>query len=122
MRCDYPALMEFLKEHNILTLREYDEKERINAFTVIEGKCINENCDTFFKKGFRSLLKTNGYCFECTKNIAKIKLKQTWFEKYGVEHISQLDHIKEKVKQTSLERYGTKHLIFDQPSGFVRRP
>ncbi len=107
MRCDYSTLMEFLEEHNILTLREYDEKERINAFTVIEGKCINENCDTFFRKEFRSLLKTNGYCFECTKNIAKIKLKQNCFEKYGVEHTSKLVHVKEKVKQTSLERYGT---------------
>lgn len=107
MRYDYSALIDFLEMNHIEILQEFDENDKINAFTVIEGKCINKDCNDFFRKGFRSLIKTNGYCFECTKNLAKNKLKQTFLEKYGVEHISQLDHIKEKIKQTSLEKYGT---------------
>lgn len=34
-------------------------------------------------------------------------MKNTIFEKYGVEHISQLDTIKEQIKSTCLAKYGT---------------
>jgi hypothetical protein len=106
MRYDYNELVDFFEENNIIPLQDYNKTDKINSFTIIEGNCINENCDSTFKKEFRSLLKTNGYCNECIKNIAKIKLKNTCLEKYGVEHTSKLDEIKEKVKKTSLERYG----------------
>ena len=106
MKLDLELLNKYCNENNIELLNDYSIYAKINAFTVIEGKCINENCNDIFKKEFRSLVKTNGYCFECTKNNAKNKLKTTWLNKYGVEHISKLDHIKDKVKQTCIEKYG----------------
>ena len=38
------------------------------------------------------------------------QLKLNLLEKYGVEHISQIEQVKEKVKQTCLERYGGRGL------------
>jgi hypothetical protein len=105
MKYDYQTLTDFCEEHNVVLCEDYSLKTKINAFTIIEGNCIN-NCGNTFKKEFRSFAKTVGYCSECTKNNAKQKLKTSWLNKYGVEHISKLDYIKDKVKKTSLERYG----------------
>ena len=107
MKYDYNTLVDFCKENNIILCDDYSNIKPINSFAVIVGKCININCDFNFKKEFRSLIRTSGYCVECTKINAKNKLKTTWFTKYGVEHISKLDHFKNKVKQTSLEKYGS---------------
>jgi hypothetical protein len=105
MILNYEFLIKFCSENNIQLFGDY-ENIKINAFTILEGKCINDECLDAFKKEFRSLVKTNGYCFECTKNNAKNKLKQTWLNKYGIEHISKLDYIKDKIKQTNLKKYG----------------
>jgi hypothetical protein len=106
MKYDYNTLIEFCKEHNVTLLIDYSSLKSVNSFTIIEGKCLNLSCNFNFKKEFRCFIKTNGYCIECTKLNAKQKLKTTWLEKYGVEHISKLEHFKNKVKQTSLAKYG----------------
>ena len=74
----------FCNENNIILTGYYSNAKTINSFAIIEGKCINNDCDFNFKKEFRSLIRTNGYCIECTKINAKNKLKITWFTKYGV--------------------------------------
>ena len=106
MKYDYQTLNDFCKEHEIVLCEDYSKLIKINSSTIIEGKCINSNCNYNFKKEFRSFIN-NTYCFECSKINAKQKLKTTWFNKYGVEHISKLDHFKNKVKETSLRKYGT---------------
>lgn len=46
------------------------------------------------------------------KNVSiREKQKNTILEKYGVEHISQLDKIKEHKKEKSLEKYGTEFVL-----------
>lgn len=41
----------------------------------------------------------------------KEKLKNTIMEKYGVEHILQLDLIKQQMKEKSLAKYGTEYVL-----------
>jgi hypothetical protein len=109
MKYDYNTLLDFCKEHNIILceMDKLNNLNKINYNTIIQGKCVNPSCNFNFKKEFRSLIRSNGYCIECNKINAKNKLKNTWFEKYGVDHISKLDYFKSKVKKTSLEKYGS---------------
>ena len=106
MKYDYERLFDFCEEQGIVLCEDYSSK-KLTALSLITGKCKTEKCDCIFTKEFRSLIKSYGYCIDCSKTNAKNKLKATWLEKYGVEHISKLDEIKEKVKKTSLERYGS---------------
>ena len=105
MKYDYQLLSEFCKEHNVILCEDY-QTSKLNSFTTLKGKCINNKCNNEFKKEFRSFIN-NPYCNDCSKINAKQKLKTTWLNKYGVEHISKLDHFKNKVKETSLKKYGT---------------
>ena len=135
LKCKYNVeyLMNFCKENNI-TLNDNSANELINRDTKINGKCITKGCDLTFNRSFRELIKLNGYCGSCCKEIGKIKIietnfktfgcdnamkneyvkekqKNTILEKYGVEHISQLDIIKEQKKEKSLEKYGTEFVL-----------
>ena len=105
MKYDYETLTEFCKEHNILLCEDYSQKI-INAHLIIESKCVNEDCHFNVKKELRSFIK-NPYCNDCSKTNAKQKLKITWLNKYGVDHISKLEQFKNKTKETSLKKYGT---------------
>jgi hypothetical protein len=131
LKCKYNVeyLMLFCKENNI-TLNTNYTNELINRDTNINGKCITKSCESIFYRSFRELIKLNGYCANCCKEMGKIKIietnfkkfgydnamknetikekqKNTILEKYGVEHISQVDKIKEKIKNTCLKKYGT---------------
>lgn len=105
MKYDYETFMNFCKEHNILLCEDYSQKT-INAHLLIESKCINKDCSLSYKKQLRSFIK-NPYCNDCSKSNSKQKLKTTWLNKYGVDHISKLDQFKNKTKETSLKKYGT---------------
>jgi hypothetical protein len=130
---NYSLLKVFCNDNNIILNRVYDSN-LINRDTVITGNCINKDCENIFNRSFRELIKLNGYCLECCKEIGKNKIKETnierfgydnamkndiikekqkntVLEKYGVEHISQLDKIKEKKKEKSLEKYGTEFVL-----------
>jgi hypothetical protein len=49
MKYDYNTLVDFCKENNIILSDDYSNAKSINSFAVIEGKCINNNCDFNFK-------------------------------------------------------------------------
>ena len=108
MRYDYTRLQEFRKENDIELLKDYSQ-DSINIFSFIEGKCLNTNCFNTFNKSFRSLVKTNGYCWHCSTKTGFIKQKQTMIEKYGEENPLKVEKIKNKMKNTCLEKYGTEY-------------
>jgi hypothetical protein len=99
----------FCEKEGIKLIGEYLEG-KVNTKTRIRGKCLGENCEEEFEKGFRDLVtKTGGYCKTCTKKRAKDKRKQTNLRVRGVEHPSQAEEIKEKMKQTNLRVRGVKN-------------
>ena len=69
-------LITFCKENNI-TLNVNYANELINRDTKIIGKCITKGCDLAFNRSFRELIKLNGYCADCCKEIGKIKIRET---------------------------------------------
>jgi hypothetical protein len=72
----------------------------------IEAKC--HYCGLVKKIDYNSYNKStnNNRSHYCCKNCGKIKHKETYLEKYGVENPFQLEEVKEKIKKTNLERYG----------------
>ena len=47
MILNYEFLIEFCSENNIQLFSDY-ENIKINSFTVLEGKCINDECQDAF--------------------------------------------------------------------------
>lgn len=109
MKYDYETLTEFCKEHNILLCEDYSIIQ-LKRETFIRGICQEKNCDKQFTKGFRALLKPNGYCQDCAKNFGKDKAKKTNLEKYGVEFTTQAKIVKDNIKKACLEKYGVEHI------------
>lgn len=70
---------------------------------------MNEECNNQFSKSFRSLLKTNGYCLNCSKIFGKEKIKQTCLDKYGVDNPLKCQTVKDKMKKTCIEKYGVEY-------------
>jgi len=127
------SLIEYCFKNEIQLLKSY-ECEHIDRDTIIEGNCKTEGCCQSFSKPLRQLLKLGGYCFECAKDLGKGKivntnlerfgcknamqnsevreiLKKSILEKYGVEHNSQLDSIKQRKKGKSIEKYGFEYVL-----------
>jgi hypothetical protein len=134
-KCKYNKdyLQLFCHENTIILHQDYSNKN-INRDTIIHGKCINSYCENNFTRIFRELIKLNGYCFDCCKELGKQKivntnlrkygednpmkvtkfkekLKETLKNLYGVEHISQLEEIKKQIIATNLEKYGTEYVL-----------
>jgi hypothetical protein len=86
-------LQQFCHENKIVLINNYNKN--INQNTNIIGKCISNLCVNNFDKKFRELIKTNGYCRDCTYDNAKDKRKDTCLEKYGVESVMKDTQIKQ---------------------------
>jgi hypothetical protein len=111
LKCKYNVeyLEAYCKENNITLTNNYTN-ERINRDTYIQGICITPDCNNEFNRSFRELIKLNGYCADCCKEIGKQKIIQTNLEKYGVDNPMKNEVIKEKQKETIMELYGVEHI------------
>jgi len=109
VKYDNDMLVEFCDKNNILLTEDYTN-QFVNRDTIIEGICLDNECENNFRKPFRQLLKINGYCENCSKENGKIKIKETNLEKFGVENVMKNNEIKEKQKNTIIEKYGVEHI------------
>ena len=81
IRYNYNFLIDYCNKNNIILNEKYKEFEKINCNSMIDGKCINQNCNNYFSKKFKLLLN-NVYCNNCNQNLSvnyennKIKNKQ----------------------------------------------
>jgi hypothetical protein len=66
-------------------------------------KC--ENCSEKTKFS----VSNNIYSKACSNECKIIIRKQTCLEKYGVEHVSQVQEVKDKIKKINLERFGVEY-------------
>jgi len=108
VKYDVNILHEFCDENNILLTDDYSNKF-VNRDTIIEGVCKNIGCENIFSKPFRQLLKINGYCENCSKEIGKTKIVETNIKKYGVDNPMKCQDFKDKQKQTIIIKYGVEH-------------
>jgi hypothetical protein len=102
---NYNFLQLYCKENGIVLTNNYNE-EKITRDTIIEAKCLTEDCDDNVSKGFRSFFKIGSYCHKCSVNKGKAKSKILFLEKYDCEYPTQNKEIKEKRKKTMIEKYG----------------
>ena len=101
-------LKKYCEENKIQLLQNYFNEKAVSR-TIIEGKCLNENCNENFKKAFIRLIKSGGYCNVCTLKNRITKFKETNLEIYGFDNPRKNESIKEKCKTTCLEKYGVNH-------------
>lgn len=78
-------LDKYIEENKIELIGKY---EKVNAHTSIQGVCLTENCNNNFNKKFLELVKTNGYCYECSlkNNGREVVFNITFLNKYVDEH------------------------------------
>lgn len=88
----------------------------VNELTKSSTKIVLVECDfcnrileTTYNKYKCSISIGNKYA--CSTICAKKKAKISNLEKYGVENVSQLEHVKEKKEETSMRNYGVKHVL-----------
>jgi len=105
----FEQLQNYCNENKIILIKCYDDC-KVTRDTIIEGKCINNDCDSDFNKVFRQLKKSGGYCKKCTNNNTKINIQNTCFKKYGVDHTLQVKDIREKGKNTIIQKYGVENI------------
>jgi hypothetical protein len=101
---NYQKLQQFSYENNISLINDYSNI-KLNKTSDIIGHCKTNLCINIFNKKFVELIKTNGYCRDCTYNNAKLKRKETCLEKYGVESVMQDDNFKYKCNKVTKYNY-----------------
>lgn len=85
----------------------YDEEfEKVTQATKVNGKCKTVGCKNDFTKSFRALVNAGPLCNSCSRKAGVEKCIETCKQRFGVEHASQSDEIKEKARQTNIENRG----------------
>jgi len=104
-------IINYCLENDIILTKDYSS-EQTNSKSALEGKCKTDNCLNEWKKTMKNFYGHGGaYCKTCAKENGKIKAKQTFLERYDVEHPLQTKECMEKQKQTFLERHGVEHAL-----------
>jgi len=107
LKYDYEMLKNIFDEGCATLLVDYKDKY-VTRDTRIIGKCIL--CENSFNKSLNKLHKQRNFgCETCAKILKFERIKNTMFDKYGVEYAAKSEHFKDKMKSTTLERYGVEH-------------
>ena len=107
LRYDYNLLKSICDDGGVTLLIDYKDAY-VTRDTRIIGKCIL--CEKSFDKSLNKLHKQKNYgCLSCAKFLKTERIKDTMFEKYGVEHAAQSEMFRDKMKQTTFVRYGCEY-------------
>lgn len=111
IRYDYHYLNNFCIKNKLVMLKDYS-KIFITRESLIDIKCITENCHDICSKKFRDLVKNNNFgCKNCSIIIKIEKTKNTCINKYGFTTTLKTPEVKDKIKKTMLEKYGVEHAL-----------
>ena len=80
-----------------------------NALIEYNENLSDEERQKHWEKWKQTNLEKYGVEHASQSEEVKEKAKQTTMEKYGVEHASQSEEVKDKIKQTTMEKYGVEH-------------
>jgi len=111
IRYDYEYLNNFCTENRLTMLKDYSNIY-ITRESLIDIKCIKENCKDVCSKKFRELVKHNNFgCKKCSVIIKIDKTKNTCINKYGFNTTLKTIDVKNKIKKTMLEKYGVEYAM-----------
>jgi hypothetical protein len=97
----------FSNENNLLLIGDYNKVTRDTKITSI---CKTANCNNQFIKNFRTLINNNSfYCEDCMIKIKVENRKITHLKNCGYTTNLKSQETKEKIKQTNLIRFGCEH-------------
>jgi hypothetical protein len=136
IKYSFDLLDSFCVKNNVKLSNDYS-KEKLFGSSKIMFYC--SKCDKVTIKCFTYLIKRNTLCKRCVTIESLPKMKLTMLEKYGVEHPSQSQEIKDKIvseyitkygvtnpsklqevkdkqKKTNLERYGVEYIVHNKNS------
>jgi hypothetical protein len=108
-RYDFELLKDYVEKTGVVLSKNY-ENEHLLMNSIIEGRCLGENCLNAFSKTLYNIEKTGAYCKDCTTKNRIVKFKKTCLEKYGTETPFQCNEIKNKIKETNKTRYGVEYV------------
>ena len=108
IKYSFELLTTFCYEKNVKLVDDYSN-EKLYCSTKIKFYCTTCNKENI--KCFTYLIKRNTLCKRCVTIQSLPKQKATMLEKYGVEHASQSEDIRDKIKKAFIEKYGV-----DNPS------
>jgi hypothetical protein len=136
IKYSFELLDSFCCKNNVKLANDYSE-EKLFGSTKIIFHCTK--CDKVNMKCFTYLIKRNTLCKHCVTIESLPKMKSTMLEKYGVEHPSQSQEIKDKIvngyiakygvtnpsklqevkdkqRKTNLKRYGVEYIVHNESS------
>ena len=102
---DHNYLTEYCKQHNIILNKDYSNN-KLNRDTIIEAKCVYENCLENVEKNIRGIIKIGCYCRTHVKILRIEKVKKTNIKNFGVEYPSQNKEVRDKMKATTFKNFG----------------
>jgi hypothetical protein len=108
IKYSYELLNNFCNEKKIKLIDDYTN-EKLFGSSKIKFYCTK--CDNENVKCFTYLIKRNTLCKRCITIESFPKQKETMMKKYGVEHPSKSDDIKNKIKEGFIKKWGV-----DNPS------
>src|ERR1035437_8625576 len=80
------------------------------SMCLIDVKCdVCDNTKSLSIKQYTANTKNNTRIYTCSQKCSRIKNKETIFNKYGVDNISQSIEIKDKKVKTCLKNHGVEH-------------
>jgi hypothetical protein len=103
IKYSFELLNKFCLEKGVKLINDYSN-EKLFGSTKIIFNCTN--CNKINTKCFTYLIKRNTLCKRCVTILSFSKQKETMLKKYGVEHASKSQEIKNKIKNTFFEKYG----------------
>ena len=108
IKYSFELLSNFCSEKSVKLVNDYSN-ETLFGSTKINFYCTK--CNKENTKCFTFLIKRNTLCKSCVTIESLPKQRATMLEKYGVEHASQNEEIRNKIKEGFIEKYGV-----DNPS------
>ena len=105
VKYDYKYLTEYCNQYNITLNKDYS-KDKVTRETIIEAKCVYENCLENVEKNIRGIIKTGCYCRTHVKLLRIEKVKKTNIKKFGVVYPAQKKEVIEKMKATTFKNFG----------------
>jgi hypothetical protein len=96
----FDLLEKHVNEKGLVLLKDYSG-DKLTRESVIEGICVNENCDKSFSKGFRTLVDHGWYCADCMVVVKIQKKENTCLDKYGKKNPLQVEEIQNRMKETN---------------------